>query len=64
VESTKSTPKNMWEATDTACLLRPKHSRKYYGRFTVNGKQKWIDPDTSVMSGAKLRLLAKGREAD
>jgi integrase len=51
-----SATKNVWEKTDTACLLRHKHSRKYYGRFTLNGKQKWIALDTDVLRVAKLRL--------
>ncbi len=52
----KSGTKNVWETTDTACLLRHKHSRKYYGRFTLRGKQKWINLDTNVLTVAKLRL--------
>jgi hypothetical protein len=46
----------VWEVTDTACLLRNKHSRKYYGRFTVHGKQKWVNLKTHVLTVAKLRL--------
>jgi integrase len=56
VKKAKSTTKNVWETTDTACLLRHKHSRKYYGRFTLRGKQKWVNLDTNVLTVAKLRL--------
>jgi hypothetical protein len=31
-------------------------SGKYYARFTVVGKQKWIDLETDVWSVAKLRV--------
>jgi integrase len=56
VKKTKKATKNPWETTDTACLLRHRHSRKYYGRFTVSGKQKWVNLDTTVLTVAKLRL--------
>jgi integrase len=49
-------PNNPWETTGTACLLRHKHSRVYYGRFTIRGKQKWVNLDTTVLTVAKLRL--------
>ena len=56
MKRSKSTSKNLWETTDTACLLRHKNSRKYYGRFTLRGKQKWVNLDTNVLTVAKLRL--------
>jgi len=56
VKSEKSNSTGVWEITDTACLLRNKHSRKYYGRFTLWGKQKWVNLKTDVLTVAKLRL--------
>jgi integrase len=51
-----ATPVPLWENTSVQCLLRNTHSRKYYGRFTLHGKQKWVSLDTDVLSVAKLRL--------
>jgi len=48
--------KSPWEKTAVQCLLRNRHSGKYYGRFTVSGKQKWVSLDTDVLTVAKLRL--------
>ncbi len=56
VKTAKSNATGVWEITDTACLLRNKHSRKYYGRFTLWGKQKWVNLKTDVLTVAKLRL--------
>jgi integrase len=56
MKTTKPSTKNPWEATDTDRLLRHKHSRTYYGRFTLWGKQKWVNLGTSVLTVAKLRL--------
>jgi integrase len=61
VKKSKTSPGNPWERTQVQCLLRHKQSRRYYGRFKVNGKQKWVALDTDVFSVAKLRL---GDEAD
>jgi len=47
---------NPWEKTQVQCLLRNRHSGRYYGRFKVSGKQKWIALDTDVFSVAKIRL--------
>src|ERR1700734_308308 len=38
------------------CLLRHKQSGRYYGRFRVNSKLKWIALDMDVFSVAKLRV--------
>ena len=64
VKEAKSTTKNVWETTDTARLIRHKHSRKYYGRFTLNGKQKWVNLDTTRLSVAKLRLLDEAKKME
>jgi integrase len=46
----------MWETTREPNLLRNSASGKYYGRFTLSGKQKWLNLETDVWSVAKLRL--------
>ena len=48
--------KGLWEKTSVQCLLRHRGSGRYYGRFTLHGKQKWITLDTDVFAVAKLRL--------
>jgi hypothetical protein len=47
---------NPWEKTQVQCLLRNRHSGRYYGRFKVSGKQKWVALDTDVFTVAKIRL--------
>ena len=64
MKTAKSTTKNVWEATGTACLRRNKHSRKYYGRFSLWGKQKWINLETTVLTVAKLRLPDQVKEIE
>jgi integrase len=56
VKKSKTSDRNPWEHTQVKCLLRHKQSRRYYGRFKVNGKQKWIALGTDVYSVAKLRV--------
>ena len=45
-----------WERTSVANLLRHSQSRRYYARFVVSGKQKWLSLDTDVLGVAKLRI--------
>ncbi len=45
-----------WERTPTQNLLRNSKSGRYYGRWTISGKQKWVKLGTNVYSVAKLRL--------
>jgi integrase len=45
-----------WERTAVQCLLRNRKSGRYYGRWVISGKQKWVSLDTDVFSVAKLRL--------
>ncbi len=47
---------NPWEKTKVPCLYRNKHSGRYYGRFKIRGKHKWVSLDTDVFSVAKLRI--------
>lgn len=45
-----------WERTSVQSLLRNRKSGRYYGRWTISGKQKWVSLDTDVFTVAKLRL--------
>ena len=45
-----------WETTREPNLLRNRASGRYYGRFTITGKQKWLNLNTDVWTVAKLRL--------
>jgi integrase len=56
MKTTKKSVKNPWERTQVQCLLRHRHSGRYYGRFKVSGKQKWVALDTDVFTVAKQRL--------
>lgn len=44
------------ETTREPNLLRNQASGRYYGRFTISGKQKWLNLDTDVWTVAKLHL--------
>jgi len=48
--------KTTWERTSVQNLLRNASSGRYFGRWTVGGKQIWRKLDTDVFSVAKLRL--------
>jgi hypothetical protein len=37
-------------------LLRNSASERYYGRFALRGKQKWVKLETDVWTVAKIRL--------
>ena len=58
-----------WETTNIPNLLKNAASGRYYGRFTVSGKQKWVNLKTDVWSIAKIRLaierstIERGRKA-
>jgi hypothetical protein len=45
-----------WERTSVQYLLRNRASGRYYGRWTIGGKQKWVNLNTDVFAVAKLRL--------
>src|ERR1700690_3859218 len=51
-----STTRQTWETTREPNLLRNTASGRYYGRFTLAGKQKWVNLETDVWTVAKLRL--------
>ncbi len=48
--------KTTWERTSVQNLLRNGASGRYYARWTIAGKQKWVNLHTDVFSVAKLRL--------
>jgi hypothetical protein len=64
VKRAKNTGKGIWGIAGVTCLLRHKFSRKYYGRFTIRGKQKWINLDTTVLTVAQLRLADEVKEIE
>ncbi len=35
--------KKTWETTNIPNLIKNAASGRYYGRFTVSGKQKWVN---------------------
>jgi hypothetical protein len=45
-----------WDTTREPNLLRNTASGRYYGRFTLAGKQKWVNLETDVWTVAKRRL--------
>jgi integrase len=51
--------KSKWERTSVQNLIRDRLSGRYYGRFVVSRKQKWVSLKTDVFSVAKLRLNAE-----
>jgi len=53
-----------WDTTKEPNLLKNVQSGKYYGRFTVAGKQKWYSLDTDIWSVAKLRIADKRAEIE
>jgi integrase len=48
--------KQLWDTTREPNLLRNTASGRYYGRFTLSGKQKWVNLETDVWTVAKIRL--------
>ena len=46
---------NLWQASKLANLLRHRNG-KYYARFTVAGKAKWVALHTNVFEVAKIQL--------
>lgn len=52
----KTEKETAWQRTSVQNLLRNRKSRRYYGRWTISGKQKWVKLDTDVFTVAKLRL--------
>jgi integrase len=48
--------KTTWERTSVQNLLRNGESGRYFGRWTVGGKQIWVKLDTDDFRVAKLRL--------
>jgi integrase len=57
----KTEKKTKWERTPIQNLLRNRSTGRYYARWTISGKQKWLSLDTDVFSVAKLRLNDESR---
>ena len=55
-KSGRKTGKSVWKRTKVQNLLQNSESGRYYARFRVAGKQKWISLKTDVYTVAKLRL--------
>lgn len=54
----------VWERTSVQNLLRNAESGRYFGRWTIGGKQIWRKLETDVFSVAKLRLADKAAEIE
>jgi hypothetical protein len=54
----------VWERTSVQYLLRNRQSGRYYGRWKISGKQKWVSLDTDVFGVAKLRLRDEAAKID
>ncbi len=48
--------KQLWDTTREPNLLRNSARGRYYGRFTLGGKQMWVHLETDVWTVAKIRL--------
>lgn len=56
--------KTTWERTPVQNLLRNGESGRYFGRWTVGGKQIWLKLDTDVFSVAKMRLTKEAAKIE
>jgi integrase len=56
--------KTHWERTSVQNLLRHGTNGRYYGRWTVGGKQKWVGLKTTVFTVAKLKLNDESRKIE
>jgi integrase len=59
-----SKAESQWVFTDVQNLLRHRKSGKFYGRFRVGGKRKFIALQTDKKTIAKLRLHKKAAEIE
>lgn len=56
--------KTTWERTPVQNLLRNGASGRYYARWTIGGKQKWVNLKTDVFTVAKLRLADESAKVE
>ncbi len=56
--------KTTWERTSVQSLPRNGASGRYYARWTIAGKQKWVNLKTDVFSVAKLRILDEAAQVE
>jgi len=59
-----SKTQKQWATTGTPNLLKNLSSGRYYGRFTVSGKQNWVNLDTDIASVARLRVADERTKAE
>jgi integrase len=55
---------SQWEFTDVQNLVRHRKSGRFYGRFRVAGKRKFIALQTDKKTIAKIRLLQKSQDIE
>jgi len=53
---TKKSATSVWETTRESNLLRNIESGRFYARFRIFGKRKWVNLGTDIFSTAKMRL--------
>lgn len=56
--------KTTWERTSVQNLLRNGASGRYYARWTIAGKQKWVNLKSDVFSVAKLKILDEAAKVE
>lgn len=56
--------KTTWERTSIQTLLRNASSGRYFGRWTIGGKQIWRKLDPDLFSVAKLRLAEQASRTE
>lgn len=54
--------KPTWERTAVQNLPRNGASGRYYARWTISGKQKWVNLKTDVLVVAKLRIADEAQK--
>src|SRR4051812_1792906 len=47
--------RSVWETSNTPNLLKNRDSGRYYARFVVSKKQRWVNLDTDDYGVAKVR---------
>ncbi len=57
-------PRPTWDTTREQNLLRNAPRGRYYGRFTLGGKQKWVNLETDDWTIAKARVANERTKFD
>lgn len=61
---TEKTGKSKWQTTREPNLLKNADSGRYYARFVIGKKQRWINLETDVFTVARLRISDKRAEIE